>query len=170
MVISYDDIKDTVELCQRFGRARQKTSSLTLMSERKDRPLSALKEVKKHQDSIIKDFDPSKGKQQHTISRLQSQNDRERASSFILQDVARCAGSPLECLNIYAAKTKAVADIEYTRLGPDKNFESKVVYKSITRIVQGCGKGATKKKAQHQAALRILEQLREDDKKSGLGV
>jgi hypothetical protein len=139
------------------------------MSERKDRPLSALKAVKKHQDSIIKDFDPSKGKQ-HTISRLQSQNDRERASASILQDVARCAGSPLECLNIYAAKTKAVADIEYTRPGPNKNFESKVVYKSITRIVQGCGEGATKKKAQHQAALRILEQLREDDKKRGLSL
>jgi ERCC4-related helicase len=36
VVISYDYLKDTVELSQRFGRARQKTSSLTLMAERKE--------------------------------------------------------------------------------------------------------------------------------------
>eukprot|EP01082_Thalassiosira_pseudonana_P009278 g8229.t1 g8229 contig29:45842-48019(-) len=63
VVISYDELKDTVELCQRFGRARQKTSCLTLMSERKDRPLTDLKDVKQHQDTIIKDFDPVKNQQ-----------------------------------------------------------------------------------------------------------
>ncbi|KAL3826330.1 hypothetical protein ACHAXA_003654 [Cyclostephanos tholiformis] len=53
VVVSYDHLKDTVELCQCFGRARQKTSSLALMSERKDRPLAALKDVQRRQESII---------------------------------------------------------------------------------------------------------------------
>jgi hypothetical protein len=167
VVISYDDVKDTVELCQRFGRARNKYSSLSLMSERKDRPLTALKEVKKHQDSIIKDFDPSKSKQ-HVISRQQSQNDRERASSSVLKDIDRCERSPLECLNMYAAKTKAVADTEYIRLSPDRMFRCKMTYKSLNRTVDGSGEAQTKKKAQHSAALSILKQLREDDRRRGL--
>ena len=167
VVISYDDLKDTVELCQRFGRARAKTSSLSLMSERKDRPLATLKEVKKHQDTIIQDFKPSETKQQQ-ISRQQSQNDRERAASSVLQDIDRCELSPLECLNIYAAKTKAVVDTEYIREGTNRSFDCRMKYTSINRSVVGVGNAAAKKKAQHQAALNILEQLREDDRQRGL--
>ena len=167
VVISYDDLKDTVELCQRFGRARARSSSLALMSERKDRPLSALKEVKKHQDSIIKDFEPSKTKQQQ-MSRQQSQNDRERAASSLLQDTDRCEVSPLECLNMYAAKTKAVVDTEYIRMGVNRSFDCRLKYTSINRSMVGVSNAAAKKKAQHQAALNILEQLREDDRRRGL--
>lgn len=108
VVVSYDDVKDTVELCQRFGRARHETSSLTLMAERQDRPLSALKEVKAHQDSIIKDFKPCHNKQQQ-IARQQSQNDRERSASFVLQDIALCKRSPLECLNMYGEYLSATS-------------------------------------------------------------
>lgn len=162
VVISYDDVKDTVELCQRFGRARQKLSTLTLMSERKDRPLAVLKEVKKHQDSIIKYFKPSQTKQ-HQMSRQQSQTDRERAAASVLQDIARCERSPLECLNMYAAKTKAVADTEYIRARKDRTFECRMKYTSLNRTKVGDGEETTKKKAQHKAALSIIEQLREDD-------
>lgn len=166
-MISYDDLKDTVELCQRFGRARAKTSSLSLMSERKDRPLATLKEVKKHQDTIIQDFKPSETKQQQ-ISRQQSQNDRERAASSVLQDIDRCKLSPLECLNMYAAKTKAVVDTEYIREGTNRSFDCRMKYTSINRSMVGVGNAVAKKKAQHQAALNILEQLREDDRQRGL--
>jgi hypothetical protein len=134
------------------------------MSERRDRPLAALKEVKIHQDSIIKDFKPSQCKQQQ-MAKQQSQNDRERAALSILQDVDRCERSPLECLNMYAAKTKAIADTEYIRSGSDRTFECSMKYTSINRAVVGNGQAGTKKQSQHLAALNILEQLRKFDEK-----
>jgi hypothetical protein len=137
------------------------------MSERKDRPLSALKEVKHHQDGIIKDFQPSQTRQQQ-MARQQSQNDRERASCSVLEDTARCERSPLECLNMYAAKTKAVADTEYIRVKPDRTFECRMKYTSINRTVVGDGEASAKKKAQHQAALSVLQQLLDDDRRKGL--
>ena len=139
VVISYDYLKDTVELSQRFGRGRQKDSSLTLMSERKDRPLSALKDVKLRQESIIKDFNPKANKV--SFARQQSQIDRERAAFSVLNDVKRCERSPLEVLNMYSAKTKAVSKIESMEQGPDKIFRCKHVYSSLFRTVEGSGEG-----------------------------
>lgn len=167
VVISYDHLKDTVELCQRFGRARQKDSSLTLMNERKDRPLSALKEVKQLQERITKDFDPAQN-QQRAMARQQSQIDRERASSSILRDTARCEQSPMEVLNMYAAKTRAVARQESIKQAPDKMFHCKSVYSSLNRTFEGEGVGRTKKQAQHQSALSILTQLRVSDRVNGV--
>ena len=169
VVVSYDHIKDTVELAQRFGRARQKTSSLTLMSERKDRPLSVLKDVKTIQDSIINEFDPAASKK-ISLARQQSQNDRERASFYILCDKSKCERSPLEVLNMYAAKTKATASVEASTHGSDNIFHCKMVYRSLNRNVSGSGEGTTKKQAGHQAALSILNKLREMDKAKGLRV
>lgn len=166
VVISYDYLKDTVELSQRFGRARQKSSSLTLMSERKDRPLSALKDVKMRQESIIKEFNPENKK--ISLARQQSQIDRERAAFSVLKDAARYERSPLEALNKYAAKTKAVAKIESMESGPDKIFRCNYVYASLSRTVDGIGEGTTKKQAQHTSAMSILNQLREMDIANGM--
>ncbi len=163
VVISYDHLKDTVELCQRFGRARQKTSSLTLMSERKDRPLSVLKDVKTRQESIIKEFDPTQN-QNMSMARQQSIRDRERAAFSILKDTAGCEQSPQECLNVYCAKTKAVLKNESLECGPDKIFRCKLLYSSLSKNnFVGSGEGNTKKQAQRQAATNILNQLRELD-------
>lgn len=162
VVISYDHLKDTVELCQRFGRARQKTSSLTLMSERKDRPLSALKDVKTRQESIIKSFDPTHSQNMST-ARQQSIRDRERAAFSVLKDTARCERSPLECLNMYCAKTKAVAKVESMEKGLDNIFRCRQVYSSplSKNDIVGNGEGNTKKQAEHQSATSILNRLRE---------
>jgi hypothetical protein len=161
VVISYDHLKDTVELCQRFGRARQKTSLLTLMSERKDRPLSVLKDVKTRQESIIKGFDPTQN-QNMSMARQQSIRDRERAAFSILKDTARCEHSPLECLNMFCAKTKAVVKKDSLECGPDKLFRCKLLYSSISKNdIVGSGEGTTKKQAQHLAATNILNRLRE---------
>ena len=130
------------------------------MSERKDRPLSALKDVKARQESIIKEFDPGKN-QKISMSRQQSQVDRERASSSVLMDIARCEKRPLEVLNMYSAKTKAVAKIESMQQGPNKVFRCSFSYSSIFRTVEGKGEGTTKKQAQNEAALDILNKLRE---------
>jgi len=59
VVISFDHIKDTVELSQRFGRARQENRRIVVMDQRWDRPIAALKEVKQHQDYQIESFTPS---------------------------------------------------------------------------------------------------------------
>jgi len=45
MVISFDHLKDSVELCQRFGRARQENCAIIVMDERKDRPKNFKKSV-----------------------------------------------------------------------------------------------------------------------------
>jgi len=159
-VISYDYLKDTVELSQRFGRARQKDSSLTLMSERKDRPLSALKDVKVRQERIIKQYQPFAEKH-ISQARKQSQADRERAAFSVLAGIAKCELNALEVLKIYAAKTKAVVKETLMDLGPDKHFTCKYEYASLTRTVAGMGTETTKQQARNVAALNILTQLRE---------
>ena len=130
------------------------------MAERKDRPLSALRNVKDRQDDIIKDFDPSRS--ENLARQQQSQKDRHRAAfSALLSDTARFESSPLEVLNMYAAKTKAVAKTEYIEAGPDKIFRCKIIYTNHLVTIDGKGEGSTKKKSQHQAAASILNQLRE---------
>lgn len=166
VVISYDYLKDTVELSQRFGRARRKESSLTLMSERKDRPLYALKDVKVRQESIIKEYNPSMNKQVSN-ARRQSQKDRERAAFSVLMDEAKCKRCPLEVLKVYAAKTKAMAKEVSMDLGPDKMFTCKYVYESLTRTVEGIGENSTKQQARNKSALTILMKLQKMDISKG---
>lgn len=163
VVISFDHLKDTVELAQRFGRARQTTSYLTLMSERRDRPLSALRDVKRQQDCIIKDFDPSKS--ENFARQQQSVKDRQCAAFSILLDTDRCESSPLEILNMYAAKTKAVVKIEYIEFGSDKIFRCKISFLNLLMTIEGKGKGKSKKQSQHHAAASILNQLRDRGRK-----
>lgn len=129
------------------------------MDERKDRPLSALRDVKRQQDSIIKDFDPSKS--ENFARQQQSQKDRHRAAFSVLSDTVRCETSPLEVLNMYAAKTKAVVKTEYIEAGSDKLFRSKISFSNLVLTIDGKGEGKTKKQSQHQAAANILNQLRE---------
>lgn len=130
------------------------------MAERKDRPLSALRDVKMQQDDIIGAFNPSKN--ENFARQQQSQKDRHRSAfSVLLSDTARCEASPLEVLNLYAAKTKAIAKTEFIEAGSDKNFHCKIMYSNLLLTIEGIGEGKTKKRSQHQAAASILNQLRE---------
>ena len=129
------------------------------MSERRDRPLSALKDVKRQQDSIIKDFDPSKS--ENFARQQQSVKDRHRAAFSILLDTVRCESSPLEVLNMYAAKTKAVVKTERIEFGSDKIFRCKISFSNILLTIEGKGEGKSKKQSQHHAAASILNQLRD---------
>jgi len=157
-VISYDHIKDTVELSQRFGRARAMNSSLHLLSERKDRPLVALKDVKKRQDSIIHSFCP---RDEHSISSrsIQSQHDRERAAYALLKDRDRCNHSPLEVLHTYSSKTKAVVREDIIKRDGSV-FHCSLIYASRSCNITGSGSGTTKKEAKRNSATVILDQLR----------
>ena len=117
--------------------------------------------MKTRQESIIKEFKPEQNTK-ISLSRQQSQNDRERAAFSVLMDTARCERSPLEVLNIYAAKTKAVIKVEFDST-PDKIFVCESLYSSLNRIVDGQGEATTKKQAQHRSALSVLNKLRELD-------
>jgi ERCC4-related helicase len=58
VVILYDHMKDSVELCQRFGRARTTDCAIVVMVERHDRPLEFLEKVRQDQDEIVQSYDP----------------------------------------------------------------------------------------------------------------
>jgi hypothetical protein len=132
------------------------------MSERKDRPLSALKDVQRRQESIIKDFVPGQN-QDMSMARQQSIRDRERAALSILNDKARCEQRPLECLNTYCTKTKAVVVPEFTEFldGSHKIFRCNISFSSRSKNIVEYGEGTTKKEAQNESAKKILNQLRE---------
>ena len=59
VVILYDHLKDSVELCQRFGRARALKCSIVVLEERHDRPLVFLEQIRLHQDELVQTFTPS---------------------------------------------------------------------------------------------------------------
>lgn len=71
-------LNDTVELAQQFGYVRHKESSLTLVTECRDRPLAILKDAMKTQYNVIKKFDPVQTKKT-LMSRQHSQLDGKRA-------------------------------------------------------------------------------------------
>ena len=77
VVISFDHMKDSVELCQRFGRARQEDSSKVVMDERRDRGVTRLQQVKQRQNGIIQEFDPSKVSQSQKTD-MAAQKSREK--------------------------------------------------------------------------------------------
>lgn len=158
-MISYDHIKDAVELSQRFGRARAMDSSLHLLSERKDRPLVALKDVKKRQDSIITSFCPSRDDHSTSSRSIQSQQDRERAAYELLEDLDRCNHSPLAVLNTYSSKTKAVIREDIVKRDGSM-FHCSLIYASRSCNITGSGSGNTKKEAKRNSAFVILDQLR----------
>jgi hypothetical protein len=99
-----------------------------------------------------------------SMARQQSIRDRERAAFSILKDTAGCEQSPLESLNVYCAKTKAVVKTETMECGPAKIFRCKLLYSSLSKnnVVES-GEGNTKKQAHRQAATNILNRLREMD-------
>jgi ERCC4-related helicase len=87
VVISYDHMKDSVELCQRSGRARQQDSSIVILDERPDRPLSALETARNVQDDIVARYEPSTAPSVDQGAERTSQLSREHtAYRFIFVD------------------------------------------------------------------------------------
>lgn len=72
-------MKDSVELCQCFGRTRQENSLTVVMDERRDRPVKNLKEVQCRQDDIMETFAPSQAKRDKA-SEKNAQRNRERGA------------------------------------------------------------------------------------------
>lgn len=153
VVISFDPIKNSVELCQRFGRARQQDSSIVVLDERADRRIPSLERVRETQESIIADFDLSRMARMDDAAELQKQQSRERNAASVLQQID---ASPLASLNLYVKKTKAHLDESY--------HQGKCVlqYKTILRTVEAQSNLVTqsKKAAKRRCALKLLEALK----------
>jgi len=159
VVISYDHLKDSVELCQRFGRARAEESSIVVMAERVDRPISRLEEVRQRQDLIIEKFDPANLDVVPQINIFTLQNQRENsAGKSILSNEVVCTNSPLHALKMYVDKTKAVLNIDIRVT--DRCFKSSMRYKSPLRDIEVSKQAGSKKKAKIMCATEVLQQLR----------
>src|SRR6056300_1490539 len=69
--------------------------------------------------------------------------------------------SALEVLNDHCTKTKAKKTLECIKAGPNNSFRCKISYSNQLVTIEGMGEGKTKKQSQQQAAVNILNQLRE---------
>lgn len=163
-------MKDSVELCQRFGRARQTDCALVVLEERSDRPISLLRQVESTQESIIQKFDPSKiDKKRHADMALDAQRHRERQASTILQhnnnmnDIQnnnQNGRSYVAILNEYQQKTKASLDVkeEYTQ---SNTYIFHVTYSTPFQSVTENGHGRNKKEAYQEAAKKLIQKLQQ---------
>jgi ERCC4-related helicase len=157
VVVAYDPLKDTVELSQRFGRARQTDSAIVVMDERFDRPISKLEAVRDLQDEIIGAFDPSKTlTNQKSI--LQSQIHREKNVRDMISDRAAYTGKPMAILNVVVQKTKG--HLDETLVVNCSMFTVQFKYSSMLRSIEVERTGASKKLARAEAAKAMLDSLR----------
>eukprot|EP00934_Nitzschia_sp_Nitz4_P003036 Nitzschia sp. Nitz4//scaffold159_size51929//3928//5796//NITZ4_006871-RA/size51929-processed-gene-0.49-mRNA-1//-1//CDS//3329537550//3026//frame0 len=160
VVISYDHMKDSVELCQRSGRAREQDSSIVILDERPDRPLTVLESARTLQDTITEAYEPS-----HSAVDQKAEEEKERqrersARKGVLQDHKKCTNIPVQALNEYAKKTKALVLENYSVDWGE--FTCKLTYRSHLRRFEVEGRGASKKAAKKEASQTMLEMLRQN--------
>lgn len=158
-MISYDHIKDSVELCQRSGRARHEESNIVILDERPDRPLGMLESVQALQDSMAQEYNPSSATSaSSTLDEERKQRHREQlASRTVLQNTSKRAETPVAALNEYVKKTKAILQESCSR-GPP--FVYTMTYSSILRSIPSIQQQASSKKdARNKCAVRMLAAL-----------
>ena len=161
VVILYDHLKDSVELCQRFGRARTTNCAIVVMVERRDRPLAFLERVRLEQDEIIKSYDPSKGTGIDFEVETAVQLHRERAAfKAVLSDWTKCKDTPLLAFNEYVIKTQAAVD-EKIDASVNGKFTCELTYTSILNKYISTATADNKKGAKILSCNDILLQLRD---------
>ena len=151
-------MKDSVELCQRFGRARQEDSLRVVMDERKDRPVTKLQQVKQRQNEIIGAFDPCHKQPDNDAKLSAAQKNREKNAETVLEDTVGSLKAPVAVINLYVVKTKAHLKNKVSQNGEE--FHHEMTYKSILKSVAATGTGKSKKQAKAACALKVIEQLR----------
>jgi uncharacterized membrane protein YcjF (UPF0283 family) len=150
-------MKDSVELCQREGRARQADRAFVVMEQRRDRHIGILRNVQRHQESIIRDFDP-KSVDETRQKNITAHSQRQVGANRWLQ---QCDDSNyLQVLNMYRQKTMAHLD-ESSSTTPDKRHYVKLVYSNIYLSIDAEGRGTTKKSAKQSAAQILLVKLKQ---------
>ena len=161
VVILYDHLKDSVELCQRFGRARTTDCAIVVMGERQDRPLAFLEKVRLGQDEIVQKYDPSKGIRVDPEIETALQLHRDRvAFKAVLIDQTKCTESPLLAFNEYVNKTKAGVT-EEIQVSIDGKFTCELTYSSILQQISAVATADSKKGAKIICCKDILMQLRQ---------
>ncbi|KAI2498285.1 Double-stranded RNA binding motif [Fragilaria crotonensis] len=161
VVILYDHLKDSVELCQRFGRARTTKCAIVVMVERQDRPLVFLERIRLEQDQIVQSYDPSKSVVMDPEVESAVQHHRERAAfQAVLSDWAKCIDTPLLAFNEYVIKTKAAVD-EKIDFSTNGKFTCELTYTSILQKIISKATAGNKKGAKILCCKDILLRLRD---------
>ena len=156
VVISFDALKDTVELAQRFGRARKQDRRIVVMDQRFDRTIEKLKKVRNQQNQLIDNFNPNNA-QRDLKAELSSQQNRENgARSYLLKDVG--INEALQTLNIYVKKTKAQSKESTKKAGEE--WKHNWQYQSVLRNVEATATASNKSMARKKCAKALLETLR----------
>lgn len=162
VVISFDPLKDSVELAQRFGRARQADRRIVVMDQRRDRPIEFLEAVRREQEALIARFEPAQGALD-VRKEEDAQRSRERGARAVLLtaiDDKNC----LQTLNLYIKKTKArISEVAEKRGGQWAHTWS---YSTVLRELVAEGVAGKKDVARKIGAKNLLEQLRAEANRS----
>jgi superfamily II DNA/RNA helicase len=158
VVISYDHLKDAVELCQRTGRARDQDSSIVILDKRPDRPLAMLESVQIMQDTIVEAYVPSSVERNDATAQSRHLHREQSALRSILERHPRCPKHALKAINEYIAKTKAVLMDEYTIRG-DGLFQCTMIFQSPLRSITVSEEHTSKKISKQLCALALLTTL-----------
>ena len=145
-------MKDSVELCQRFGRARQENRSIVVLGERHDRSVRQLELVKARQEHLVQNFDPSTVRvQDDDLERSKQRQWEISAFRSTLKDEEYYKNNPVKALNEYAQKTKVDIDTVWEDQSGNE-FRCRLTYKSVLRTLVSCGSQTSKKRAKGLAA------------------
>ena len=158
VVISFDALKDSVELAQRFGRARQSERCIVAMDERRDRPIARLEEVRHEQDLIIESFQPDLATRDPEAERV-AQRSRERGAVQLLRlNNINYIDSPVQTVNLYVKKTKAITTEDVRK--DQGGFLYEWTYQTSLRDLRAEGRAPGKKAAKIACATNLLNALR----------
>jgi superfamily II DNA/RNA helicase len=161
VVILYDHMKDSVELCQRFGRARARECHIVVMDERKDRPVKFLENVRNLQHDIVRSYNPEICKARKTCpSEKQKHMDRERTGYLkVLCNLEKCLNSPTLAFHEYSKTTNASID-EKVYVESCGRFVCEITYSTTLRTLQVTGTATSKKGAKAECCRNILSRLK----------
>lgn len=163
-------MKDTVEFCQRAGRARRHDCCFVVLEERKDRPVALLQHVEERQERIISNFDPSniitKRRKVHEARRSLSNsnsfssnhNSSDHNSNY--NSIENSIENHVSLLNIYCQKTRAQLSAEDVAGSSRDMFSIQLTYATSLRTVRSVGIGKNKKSAKQDAAKILLDKLK----------
>lgn len=162
-MISYDHLKNSVELCQRFGRARSAESSIVVLDERLDRPLEILETVHALQEQIVQEYEPQPfNSSDNQLDEMRRQQSREQtACQTVLSNAEmRQDAASVTSLQLFVKKTKALFQEECRKHTP---FYYTMSYSTVIRSISVVGSQATsKKEARKLCASKMLLALEED--------
>lgn len=155
-VIRFDAVLHTVSLVQGRGRARQENSSLVVLSERADRPVSKLEEVERQQLHLMRTFEPTLSPEEIELEnekRRQQQRSRELSARSCLND---CNQNAAAIVQLFSRKTKTEIQMDMRKEG--NLWCCSLSYSSVLRSVHAKKAAVGKKKAK-QAAMKEMHDL-----------